>query len=52
MTEYYWGMLFGGLIGYCLALFTMMMMWGLCIVAHEEDKRRENEKGAYSREKH
>ena len=40
VSEYYWGMLFGGLIGYCLSLFTMITIWALCVAAHEDDKRR------------
>jgi hypothetical protein len=41
MTEYYWGMLFGGLIGYCLALFTMITIWSLCVVAKQSDEGRD-----------
>jgi hypothetical protein len=29
MTDYYWGLLIGAIIGYCGALFTMIMMWAL-----------------------
>jgi hypothetical protein len=41
VSEYYWGMLFGGLIGYCLALFTMITMWALCAAAKDEKEKNE-----------
>jgi hypothetical protein len=41
VSEYYWGMLFGGLIGYCLSLFTMITIWSLCVVAKQADEGRE-----------
>jgi hypothetical protein len=34
MTDYYMGLAVGGMIGYCLALITLITMWGLCVVAH------------------
>lgn len=40
MSDYYMGLLIGAVIGYCLALITLVMMWALCIAAHEDDKRR------------
>ena len=33
---YYLGLLIGAIIGYCGALFTMIMMWALCVAAHDE----------------
>jgi hypothetical protein len=39
MTDYYMGLAVGGLIGYCLALITLVTMWGLCVVAHNERER-------------
>jgi hypothetical protein len=36
MTDYYMGLVVGGAIGYLGALFTMIMMWALCIAAHDE----------------
>lgn len=47
MTDYYWGMLFGGLIGYCLSLFTMITIWALCVVAKQADEGRD-----YAEENH
>jgi hypothetical protein len=36
MTDYYTGLVVGGAIGYLGALFTMIVMWALCIAAHDE----------------
>ena len=36
MTDYYWGLLIGAGIGYCVALITLVMMWALCVVAKNE----------------
>ena len=36
MTDYYWGLLIGAGIGYCLALITLVMMWALCVIAKNE----------------
>lgn len=33
MSEY----IVGGLIGYCLSLVTILMVWALCVVAKVED---------------
>lgn len=35
MTDYYWGLLIGAVIGYCGALFTMIMMWALCSTTND-----------------
>ena len=40
MTDYYWGLLIGAIIGYCGALFTMIVMWSLCVAAHDERLER------------
>ena len=37
MDNYYMGLAIGGLIGYCLALITLVTMWGLCVVAHNNE---------------
>ena len=37
MTDYYWGLLVGAGIGYCIALATLMMMWALCVIAKTEE---------------
>lgn len=36
MTDYYWGLLIGAGIGYCVALITLLMMWALCVIAKNE----------------
>jgi len=36
MTDYYWGLLVGAGIGYCVALITLVMMWALCVIAKNE----------------
>jgi hypothetical protein len=36
MTDYYMGLVVGGAIGYLGALFTMIVMWSLCVAAHDE----------------
>lgn len=36
MTDYYWGLLIGAGIGYCVALITLVMMWALCVIAKNE----------------
>ena len=40
MTDYYWGLLIGAVIGYCGALFTMIVMWSLCVAAHDDRGER------------
>ena len=37
MTDYYWGLLVGAGIGYCIALITLVMMWALCVIAKTEE---------------
>jgi hypothetical protein len=37
---YYLGLLIGAIIGYCGALFTMVMMWALCSATHDERGER------------
>ena len=37
MTDYYWGLLIGAGIGYCVALITLVMMWALCVIAKSEE---------------
>ena len=37
MTDYYWGILVGAGIGYCIALITLVMMWALCVIAKTEE---------------
>ena len=37
MTDYYWGLLVGAGIGYCIALLTLVMMWALCVIAKTEE---------------
>ena len=36
MSDYYIGLIVGGIVGYCGALITMIMMWALCVAAHDE----------------
>lgn len=36
MTDYEWGLLVGGIAGYVGALITMIVMWSLCLAAHDE----------------
>jgi hypothetical protein len=36
MTDYYMGLVVGCAIGYLGALFTMIVMWSLCVAAHDE----------------
>lgn len=38
MTDYYMGLLIGAGIGYCIALFTLIAMWALCVIAKREDE--------------
>ena len=47
MTDYYIGMVIGGLIGYGLSLCTMIAIWSLCVIAKQADEGRE-----YANEKH
>jgi hypothetical protein len=42
MTDYYIGLVVGGLIGYGLTLFTMLLMWSLCVVSKRADGNNEN----------
>jgi hypothetical protein len=41
MTDYYMGLLIGAGIGYCFALITLVMIWGLCAVAKTEEQREQ-----------
>jgi hypothetical protein len=41
MTDYYWGIAIGALIGYCLALCTLVAMWSLCVIAKGENDKNE-----------
>jgi hypothetical protein len=36
MTDYQWGLLAGVAVGYVASLFTVVLMWALCVVAHDE----------------
>lgn len=36
MTDYQWGLLVGVVVGYVVSLFTMVLAWALCVVAHDE----------------
>jgi hypothetical protein len=48
MTDYYWGLLVGVGIGYCVALITLVMMWALCVIAKEnDDERNTDEENRY-----
>jgi hypothetical protein len=40
MSDYYIGLVVGGLVGYLGALITMIMMWALCVAAHDERLER------------
>lgn len=50
MTDYYWGIAIGGMIGYCLSLLTMFTIWALCVIAKQEEGREDARK-AYTYEK-
>ncbi len=39
MTDYYIGMVIGGLIGYGLSLCTMIAIWSLCVIAKQAEGR-------------
>jgi len=41
MTDYYVGIIIGGLIGYGLSMATMLMVWSLCVVAKRADEGRD-----------
>lgn len=41
MTDYYIGIIVGGLLGYGLSLATMIMVWSLCVVAKRADEGRD-----------
>jgi hypothetical protein len=41
VTDYYIGIIVGGLIGYGLSLLTMIFMWSLCVVSAKEDRRKD-----------
>ncbi len=41
MTDYYIGIVVGGLIGYGLSLLTMIFVWSLCVVSAKEDRRKD-----------
>jgi len=43
MTDYYIGIIVGGLIGYGLALLTMLVVWSLCVVSAMADIRAGND---------
>ena len=36
MTDYQWGLLVGAVVGYVVSLFTMVLVWSLCVAAHDE----------------
>ena len=39
MTDYYIGIIVGGVIGYGLSLSTMIFVWSLCVVSAKADRR-------------
>lgn len=39
MTDYYCGLGIGALIGYCLAILTLLVIWSLCVIAKQEEER-------------
>jgi len=41
MTDYYVGIIIGGLIGYGLSMATMLMVWSLCVVDKRADEGRD-----------
>ena len=43
MTDYYIGIIVGGLIGYGLSLLTMLFVWSLCVVSARADRRKGHE---------
>lgn len=45
MTDYYIGLLVGGVIGYLGALFTMIVMWALCAAAKGEEHNEKRQDG-------
>lgn len=40
MTDYQWGLLVGAAVGYAASLSTMVLMWALCVVAHDEQSEQ------------
>ena len=44
MTDYYIGIIVGGLIGYGPALLTMLFVWSLCVVSAKADRRVDDER--------
>ena len=42
MTDYYTGIIVGGLFGYALSILTMLIMWSLCVVSARADGRKEH----------
>ena len=51
MTEYYMGVLIGALIGYCLAILTLLVIWSLCVIAKQQEEER-SDRYAESYENH
>jgi hypothetical protein len=41
VTDYYIGIIVGGLIGYGLSLLTMIFVWSLCVVSAKDDRRKD-----------
>ena len=50
LSDYYFGLLMGGLIGYGLSLATMIMVWSLCVVAKRADEGRDYAAGKANKE--
>ncbi len=42
MTDYYIGIIVGGLIGYGLSLLTMLFVWSLCVASAQDDRRKDH----------
>ena len=51
MTEYYMGVLIGALIGYCLAILTLLVIWSLCVITKQQEEER-SDRYAESYENH
>ena len=47
MTDYYCGLAIGALIGYCLALLTLLVIWSLCVIAKQEEERSDRYAESY-----
>jgi len=44
MTDYYWGIAIGGMMGYVLSLLTMLVIWALCVIAKQEEGKEDARK--------